>query len=191
MDYKKKPPFKGFSSRPSRPWYTIRRYREKCRPIPIRSWSNKKTIIRNEKSLEKNSNLLPFETKLPHQCSSPFVGDYRKIRKKGHSKSIQKKKAHRHTHLKYKENDHNRNNSPTIQRRTQHIIKLTPPSKILFPNQILEDEPNKEPRTIIDARSRRDSRQTSNHNRRADVASPWIGVTPLPKVCWHWDENSS
>ena len=112
-------------------------------------------IIRNEKSLEKNSNLLPFETKLPHQCSSPFVGDYRKIEKKGHSKSIQKEK-HRHTHLKYKENDHNRNNSPTIQRRTQHIIKLTPPSKILFPNQILEDEPNKEPRTIIDACSRRD-----------------------------------
>jgi len=74
--------------------------------------------------------------------------------------------------LERKENDHDRNNSPTIQRRTQHIIKLAPPSEILLPNQILEDKRNEEPRTIVDARSRWDCRKTSKDNRCADVASP-------------------
>ena len=105
--------------------------------------------------------------------------------------SIQKKRDRNQTHLKHKKNDHNRNNSPTIQRRTQHIIKLTPPSKILLPNHILEDESNKKPRTIIDPCSRWNSWESSNDDRRADIAGPWIGKTPLPEVSWHWNENSS
>ena len=98
-------------------------------------------------------NLLPLETKLPHHfTSTPPFGNYRGKDRLG---SIQKKK--KNTHLKRKEDNHNRNNSPTIHRRTQHIIKLAPPSEVLLPNQILKDEPNKEPRTIVDACSRWDS----------------------------------
>ena len=120
-----------------------------------------------------------------------FLRGLKERKKKKRSLKIHPSKKKKTTHLKHKENNHNRNNSPTIQRRTQHIIKLTPPSKIPLPNHILEDESNKEPRTIIDARSRRNSWQSSNDDGRADVASPWIGKTPLPKVSRHWNENAN
>lgn len=55
---------------------------------------------------------------------------------------------------------------------------------------MLEDERNKEPRTIVDACSRWNSWETSNDDRRADVADPWLGITSLPEVKWYWDKDS-
>ena len=135
-----------------------RRYRQECCPIPTRRYQSHQSVPYIRMRSRKNGNLLPFETKL---CSSPFFGEKRSY--------LNLKKD---THLKHKEDDYNRKSGPTIQRRTQHIIKLAPPRKILLPNQVLEYEPNKEPRTIIDSCSRWNSRQTSNDNRRAHVARP-------------------
>ena len=125
--------------------------------VKVQSDSNPQLIKKNSIPISlphitnENGNLLDFGMKLPHQCTeTPPFGNYRQRSFKNPSSPSKKKD----THLKRKENEDNRDSSPTIHRRAQHIIKLAPPREILLPNQILEYERDKEPRTIVDARSR-------------------------------------
>jgi len=82
--------------------------------------------------------------------------------------------------LQCKKNKNDRNNRPAIQRRAQHIIKLAPPSKVLFPNDILERHAHSEPRRVVNTRRRRNGGHSVEQNGNADVAHPGFGVTPLP-----------
>lgn len=82
--------------------------------------------------------------------------------------------------LQRKENKHHRNHRPTIQCRAQHIIKLAPPRKVPLPDHILEHRAHGEPRRVVDTHRRRNGGHAVEDNRRADVAHPGFGVTPLP-----------
>lgn len=54
----------------------------------------------------------------------------------------------------------------------------------------MEDEPNKEPRTIVDASSRWDSRETGDDDGCADIADPRFGISALIEVERQWHEGS-
>lgn len=84
------------------------------------------------------------------------------------------------TYLKSKEDEQQAHKRARIHRRTRHIIKLTPPRKVLPPNQILEDKPDEERRRKVDSRRRRNERNRVEQHRHADVLVPPIRVLAMP-----------
>ena len=72
--------------------------------------------------------------------------------------------------LQRKKNRNQTQHSPTIQRRTRHIIKFTPPLQIPPPNQILEYKSHKEPTAVVDPDCRRDKGYPVQNDRRTDVS---------------------
>jgi hypothetical protein len=69
----------------------------------------------------------------------------------------------------------------TIQRTTQHIIKLAPPRKVPLADNILEHEANHEPTAIIDTRGRWDPRDTVEDDGGGDPLDPRVGVAAAPE----------
>jgi len=69
----------------------------------------------------------------------------------------------------------------SIQCRTRYIIELAPPSKVFLPDQVLENEPHREPRRIIDPRRGWDARHATEDDGRANILDPRLRVTSQPE----------
>lgn len=74
--------------------------------------------------------------------------------------------------LEGKEYKDNRQNGATIQRGTKHVIELAPPGEVPLANDILEEEPNREPRGVVDASGRWDVGHPIQNDGGANPADP-------------------
>ena len=67
-----------------------------------------------------------------------------------------------------------------IQRSTRDVVELAPPSEVLPTQQVLENEADKEPRGIVDARRRRYGRDTVQNEGGVYIPNPGGRVPTLP-----------